>query len=192
MTYIKDVVIRAIEFAAQRHSGQTRKGNKKSPYINHPIKVVSLLLHFNENDADLLSAAALHDVIEDTARGDREIQQLEQIIERRFGKKVLDIIREVTDDKQLAFKERKQKQIQDTPRLSDGAKKIKIADKICNITDLKEDPPVGWSNERKNKYIEWAERVIEGARGVNRKLEAHFDIISREAYEMINSSDSSN
>lgn len=192
MTYIKDVVIRAIEFAAQRHSGQTRKGNKKSPYINHPIKVVSLLLHFNENDADLLSAAALHDVIEDTARGDREIQQLEQIIERRFGKKVLDIIREVTDDKQLAFKERKQKQIQDTPRLSDDAKKIKIADKICNITDLKEDPPVGWSNERKNKYIEWAERVIEGARGVNRKLEAHFDIISREAYEMINSSDSSN
>lgn len=192
MTYIKDVVIRAIEFAAQRHSGQTRKGNKKSPYINHPIKVVTLLLHFNENDADLLSAAALHDVIEDTARGDREIQQLEQIIERKFGKKVLDIIREVTDDKQLAFKERKQKQIQDTPRLSHEAKKIKIADKICNITDLKEDPPVGWSNERKNKYIEWAERVIEGARGVNRKLEAHFDIISREAYEMINSSDSSN
>ena len=192
MTYIKDVVIRAIEFAAQRHSGQTRKGNKKSPYINHPIKVVSLLLHFNENDADLLSAAALHDVIEDTARGDREVQQLEQIIERKFGKKVLDIIREVTDDKQLAFKERKQKQIQDTPRLSHEAKKIKIADKICNITDLKEDPPVGWSNERKNKYIEWAERVIEGARGVNRKLEAHFDIISREAYEMINSSDSSN
>jgi len=192
MTYIKDVVIRAIEFAAQRHSGQTRKGNTKSPYINHPIKVVSLLLDFNENDTDLLSAAALHDVIEDTARGDQEIQQLEETIEEKFGDKVLGIVQEVTDDKQLPFKKRKQKQIEDTPRLSHEAKKIKIADKICNITDLKEDPPVGWSNERKNKYIEWAEKVIEGARGVNRKLEAHFDIISREAYEMINSSDSSN
>ena len=191
MTYIKDVVIRAIEFAAQRHSGQTRKGNTKSPYINHPIKVVSLLLDFYENDSDLLSAAALHDVIEDTASGDREIRQIKQIIEEKFGNKVLGIVQEVTDNKQLPFKERKQKQIHDTPKLSHDAKKIKIADKICNIIDLKEDPPIGWSNERKNKYIEWAEKVIEGARGVNGKLEAYFDKISREAYELINSSDSS-
>ncbi len=189
MTYIKDVVIRAIEFAAQRHSGQTRKGNTKSPYINHPIKVVSLLIDFQENDSNLLSAAALHDVIEDTARGDREIQQLEKIIEEKFGNKVLSIIWEVTDDKQLPFKERKQKQIQDTPNLSHEAKKIKIADKICNLTDLKEDPPVGWSNERKNTYIEWAGKVIEGARGVNGELEAYFDKICREAHDMINSSD---
>ena len=191
MTYIKGLVVRAIEFAAQRHSGQTRKGNTKSPYINHPIKVVSLLVDYTEHDSDLLSAAALHDVIEDTARGDREIQRLEEIIKKKFGNKVLGIVWEVTDNKQLPFQERKQKQIQETPRLSLEAKKIKIADKICNIVDLKEDPPAGWSKERKNTYIEWAGKVIEGARGVNRELEAYFDKISREAYEMINSSDSS-
>lgn len=187
MIYVKDVVIRAIEFAALRHSGQTRKGNEKTPYINHPIKVVSLLLDFHENDSDLLSAAALHDVIEDTAREDREIRQLEKIIGQKFGNKVLNIIWEVTDNKQLPFQERKQKQIQDTPHLSQEAKKIKIADKICNITDLKEAPPVGWSRDRKNSYIEWSTKVIEGAKGVNKELEAYFAKISREAYKTINS-----
>jgi len=191
MIYVKDLVIRAIEFAALRHSGQTRKGNEKTPYINHPIKVVSLLLDFHEHDSDLLSAAALHDVIEDTAREDREIQQLEKIIGRKFGNKVLSIIWEVTDNKQLPFQERKQKQIQDTPHLSQEAKKIKIADKICNITDLKEAPPVGWSRERKKSYIEWATKVIEGAKGVNKELEAYFAKISRETYKTINSSNSS-
>lgn len=192
MTYIKDMVIRAIEFAALRHSGQTRKGNEKTPYINHPIKVVSLLLDFHEDDSDILSAAALHDVIEDTVREDRETQHLEKIIEQRFGNKVLSIIWEVTDNKQLSSQERKQKQIQNTPHLSPEAKKIKIADKICNITDLKEDPPVGWSTERKSSYIEWAAKVIEGARGVNREMEEHFDKISKEAYAVINSSGSKN
>lgn len=190
MTCIKEKVIRAIEFAAERHSGQTRKGNTNSPYINHPIKVVSLLTRFQEDDSDLLSAAALHDIIEDTAKGDEEIQWLQKIIEEKFGSKVLSIVQEVTDDKQLPYQERKQKQVEDTPYLSKEAKKIKIADKICNITDLKKDPPVGWSNKRKNTYIEWACKVIEGAKGVNKELEGYFEKISREAYEKINSSDS--
>lgn len=190
MRCIKESVIRAIEYAAERHSGQIRKGNTKSPYINHPIKVVSLLLRFHEDDSKLLSAAALHDVIEDTAKGEEETRKLEKIIEEQFGSKVLRIVQEVSDDKQLPFKERKKKQIEDTPYLSNEAKKIKIADKICNITDLKADPPVGWSKERKITYIEWAGKVIQGAGGVNKALEKYFNKISKEAYETINSSDS--
>ncbi|MCF8335361.1 MAG: HD domain-containing protein [Bacteroidales bacterium] len=190
MTSIKGTVIRAIEFAALRHSGQTRKGNTKSPYINHPIQVVSLLLRFQENDSDLLSAAALHDVIEDTAEGDEEVQKLQKTVEQHFGNKILSIVQEVSDNKQLPSHERKQKQIQNTPYISNEAKKIKLADKICNIKEIKEDPPVGWSKERKNAYIEWAEKVVRGAGGVNKKLEAYFEKISKEAYEKINSSDS--
>ncbi|MFP4619956.1 MAG: HD domain-containing protein [Bacteroidales bacterium] len=190
MTCIKETVIRAIEFAADRHSGQTRKGNTNSPYINHPIKVVSLLLRFHENDSDLLSAAALHDIIEDTAKGEEEIQKLKRILEENFGNSVLKIVQEVSDNKQLPFQERKQKQIEDAPYLSNAAKKIKIADKICNLTDLKEDPPVHWSKDRKNDYIKWAKKVIQGAGGVNKEMEAYFEKISREAYNTINSPDS--
>jgi guanosine-3',5'-bis(diphosphate) 3'-pyrophosphohydrolase len=190
MACIKGKVIRAIEFAAERHSGQTRKGNTNSPYINHPIKVVSLLLRFREEDSELLSAAALHDIIEDTAKGEQEIIELEAIIKKEFGSKVLSIVQEVSDDKQLPFYERKEKQIKDTTYLSNDAKKIKIADKICNITDIKKDPPVGWSKNRKNKYLEWAKKVIQGASGVNKELESYFEKISREAYNMINYSDS--
>lgn len=190
MACIKETVIRAIEFAAQRHKGQTRKGNSNSPYINHPIKVVSLLIRFHEYDSDLLSAAALHDIIEDTAKGNKAIIKLKMIIEEQFGSKILRIVQEVTDDKQLPFHERKHKQVKDAPNLSNEAKKIKLADKISNLQELKEDPPVGWSKERKKAYIEWAGRVIQGVRGVNKELEEHFDKTSKEAYETINSSDS--
>jgi guanosine-3',5'-bis(diphosphate) 3'-pyrophosphohydrolase len=185
MSLIHLKVILAIEFAANQHTGQRRKGSLGSPYINHPIKVVSLLLKYEEYNSDLLSAAALHDVVEDTAQGEEEKQRLIRSIEEVFGSKVLQIVREVTDDKNLPFHERKEKQIENTPSLSEEAKKIKIADKICNIQDIIEDPPTGWSKERKNTYLDWAGKVIEGAKGVNEQLENYFETIRREAYKKL-------
>ena len=61
------VVMKALEYAAGRHRKQFRKGEDMTPYINHPIGVASLLANVaGENDPVLLSAAILHDVIEDT------------------------------------------------------------------------------------------------------------------------------
>lgn len=176
-------VIEAIEFAAQRHLGQFRKGKGHSPYINHPIQVAALLVRFREHDAALLKAAVLHDVIEDTAKTKAEIQALNQTIEEKFGREVLEVIQEVSDDKQLPFRERKRLQVKNTPGLSREAKKIKIADKTCNISDMMKDPPTQWSAERKLEYLHWAEQVISGARGVNRALEEHFDQVRQQAYK---------
>ena len=178
-------VITALEFAAQRHKGQTRKGKNKSPYINHPISVMSTLSKFGEDSENLLAAAALHDVIEDTAKQKEEIARLSSIIEDRFGSIVLKIVLEVSDDKSLPYQERKHLQVINTPQLSDDAKKLKIADKTCNISDLMMDPPLGWSKERKIAYLEWAKQVIEGARGVNYKLEKHFDAMVQESYNKL-------
>jgi len=181
MSQVDAIVIRAIDFAAQRHSGQTRKGKKQSPYINHPIKVMNLLVAHQETGADLLMAAVLHDVIEDTAGTEPEIRELSGIIRENFGQRVLEIVQEVSDDKNLPFQERKRLQVINTPGISDEAKKIKIADKTCNLIDMMEDPPANWSNERKVQYAEWAARVIDGARGVNAGLEKAFDTIRRQA-----------
>lgn len=174
-------IFSAIDFAAQRHRGQKRKGKKNTPYINHPISVLTVLTQHKEFDENLLAAAALHDVIEDTTSSQEEILALSDIIVEKFGKQVLEIVIEVTDNKNLHYKERKRLQIINTPYLSINAKKIKIADKICNIQDLMDDPP-RWPLERKIAYLEWAMKVIEGTRGVNSNLEKYFDETIKKAY----------
>ncbi|MFW6390171.1 MAG: HD domain-containing protein [Halanaerobiales bacterium] len=174
-------IFSALNFAAQRHREQKRKGDKNTPYINHPISVVTVLTQHREFDDNLLAAAALHDVIEDTACTQEEILLVSDIIAEKFGKKVLKIVTEVTDNKNLHYKERKRLQVINTPYLGIDAKKIKIADKICNIQDLMDDPP-GWPNDRKIAYLEWAMKVIEGARGVNKSLEKYFDDTIKRAY----------
>jgi GTP diphosphokinase / guanosine-3',5'-bis(diphosphate) 3'-diphosphatase len=88
---------------------------------------------------------------------------------------------EVTDDKSLPKHERKLLQIEHSPHLSEGAKHVKLADKISNITDVTNNPPAGWPHERKVEYIDWAENVVAGLRGVNPDLEDFFDEIVRRA-----------
>lgn len=180
MKYIK--VIKAIEFAAESHANQKRKGKNQTPYINHPIKVVSMLAKYGESDPDLLAAAALHDVIEDTASGKAAMDTLANQIKNTFGEKVLGIVREVSDDKSLPYEERKRLQIVHTSTLSSSAKKIKIADKISNILDLMEDPPENWPKSRKISYVEWAKKVIEESRGVNSSLENYFDEVIKKTH----------
>ena len=61
--------------------------------------------------------------------------------------------------------------------MSDAAKLVKLADKICNLRDVADDPPANWSRERRVEYFEWAKRVIDGVRGVHAGLEAAFDAV---------------
>jgi guanosine-3',5'-bis(diphosphate) 3'-pyrophosphohydrolase len=102
-------------------------------------------------DFDVLIAAILHDTIEDTETTEEEITEL-------FGETVCGYVLEVTDDKSLPKDERKQLQIEHAPHLSTGAKLIKLGDKISNITDVMNNPPAGWSIERRLEYINWGEK----------------------------------
>jgi len=170
------LILKALEFAAGRHNGQFRKGKDKSPYINHPIRVAELLANDGgEKDPVLLTAAILHDVIEDTVETKTEKRELSEIIGRIFGEEVLSITLEVTDDKRLGKKERKRLQVENAPGLSVKAKKLKIADKTINVRDITDNPPVSWPRRRIRKYLDWSEKVVAGLRGVNRQLEDIFD-----------------
>ncbi|MDQ3750098.1 MAG: HD domain-containing protein [Acidobacteriota bacterium] len=175
-------LIQAINFAAKKHSTQKRKGADEQPYINHPLEVLNLLANVgNIEDYNVLIAAVLHDTIEDTETTKEEITE-------HFGANVCEMVIEVTDDKSLPKAERKQLQIEHAPHLSDGAKYIKLADKISNVRDVSENPPDGWSDKRRLEYIEWGEKVIDGLRGVNSNLEKHFDDLIGKAREMIEKS----
>jgi (p)ppGpp synthase/HD superfamily hydrolase len=159
----------AMAFAAEKHRSQTRKDAEGTPYINHPIKVALTLMEIGkETDPDLLVAAILHDTIEDTETRPDEIAE-------KFGSGVLDIVLEVTDDKSLPKEERKRLQVSNASKKSSKARKLKLADKICNVDDIINRPPNNWSVERKLQYLKWAEDVLMGLRGVNPSLESKLE-----------------
>lgn len=148
---------------------QRRKDVENSPYINHPIAVAHVLaVEAGIEDVEVLAGALLHDTIEDT---DTTIGELRKI----FGAAVAEFVGEVTDDKSLPKAERKHLQIEHSSGLSTGAKLIKLADKICNLRDVRCTPPPDWSLERRREYFDWARQVIDGLRGTHDRLEALFD-----------------
>lgn len=167
-----DTIAPAIQYAALKHAGQRRKGSRARPYIVHPIAVAQLLSMAGVNDRDILAAAVLHDTIEDTKTKYSDIAE-------RFGVAVAEYVQEVTDDKRLPADERKRLQIVHAPTLSHGAKLIKLADKADNLKDLIDDPPMGWSTERKIAYVDWSDKVVAAlelpAEGSAATLRARFD-----------------
>lgn len=168
------LVSEAYAFAAERHVQQRRKGDKEEPYINHLVEVAALVAAATEGkDPNLTAAAVLHDTLEDTQTRFEELEE-------RFNRDVADLVAEVTDDKSLPKKTRKDLQVANTPKKSSRAKIIKIADKISNLRSLLNSPPGNWSEERKKIYLDWARQVVEGARGVNAWLEDIFDDAARE------------
>lgn len=161
--------LQALSFAAEKHRHQRRKDSAKTPYINHPIMVANILLNEAEvDDEAVLIAALLHDTVEDTETRFEEI-------ERRFGRQVRDIVTEVTDDKSLPSEERKQRQIDHAPSLSDRARLVKLADKTANLRDVAIAPPDGWPVSRLEGYLDWGKAVIDNIRGSHAQLEALFD-----------------
>ena len=162
-------ILAALQFAAFKHRDQRRKDHAASPYINHPIALAKVLWHEGGvRQGQVICAALLHDTIEDT-------QTTADEIEAAFGVRIARIVLEVTDDKLLPKAERKRRQIEHAPHLSRAAKLVKLADKICNLRDVADSPPPTWSLRRRRQYFDWAKKVVDGLRGVNRKLERAFD-----------------
>ena len=136
-----ETIIRAAAFAAERHRNQRRKDADASPYINHPLALARVLaVEGGVTDAATLCAALLHDTIEDTDSTAAELAA-------EFGTEVAAIVEEVTDDKSLPKAERKRAQVEHAAHISDKAKRVKLADKISNLTDVANSPPADWSLE---------------------------------------------
>lgn len=121
---------RAIDFATQAHKGQQRK-NANIPYITHPIRVAERLASIQASD-ELICAAYLHDVVEDTP------YEMEDI-EHQFGTRVAELVAAHTEDKSKSWQERKQHTID---IIKDAEKEVKyliVADRLDNLLDLEKD-----------------------------------------------------
>ena len=163
------LIFKALEFAARKHRDQRRKDKLATPYINHPIEVAQLLINEGRvDDINVLVAALLHDTVEDTETTIAELQSI-------FGDEIAAIVAEVTDDKSRPKAERKNLQIENAAGCSEAAKLVKLADKTCNLRDMRVSPPAEWPQQRIREYFDWAGRVIDQLRGVNPVLEQLFD-----------------
>lgn len=176
-THIAEVrLLEAVDFSADKHRFQRRKDEHATPFINHPIKVAYRLTAAGESDVTMLMAALLHDTIEDTETTAEELSM-------KFGQEVADIVLELTNEDHLSREEQQRQQLLRARDRSERARKIKLADKVCNVFDILHHPPQGWSKTQKMDYIRHAGQLVDLIRGTQPVLEQAFDELYRQASE---------
>ncbi|HUY05453.1 MAG TPA: HD domain-containing protein [Candidatus Paceibacterota bacterium] len=119
---------KAIQFAARKHHGQFRIASAEDgplPYITHLFSVALLVAEGGASD-DVITAALLHDTLEDTETNREEIVEA-------FNEHVALLVEAVSEDKELPWKERKETYLASMEHVSDEALLIAIADKVDNV-----------------------------------------------------------
>lgn len=128
------MVEKALAFATKAHEGQFRKGTTR-PYIVHPIEVGKIVASMTQ-DEEIISAAILHDTIEDCEGVTAEILQQE------FSPRVAELVMQESEDKSKTWRERKEATIKHLASASREMQMIGLADKLSNIRDINRDYPV--------------------------------------------------
>lgn len=111
---------KALAFAAEAHRNQRRKGASQEPYVNHLIEVLDLVASVEDGDVDVLIAALLHDVLEDTRTGYDELVAT-------FGERVARIVQENSDDMTLPKPERQRARLAGISKKSREARLLAYA-----------------------------------------------------------------
>jgi (p)ppGpp synthase/HD superfamily hydrolase len=120
----------ALEQARSDHEGQTRNGSGGMPYIEHP-KAVAALLDEQGYGEEVLAAALLHDVVEDSETTLDELRE-------KFGEKVAGIVGALTDDESIEeYRQRKAEHRERVAAAVPDAHAIYAADKLTNTRTLR-------------------------------------------------------
>ena len=153
-----ELIERAYLVAKEGHAGQTRASGE--PYINHPLNVAAILAELQLDDTTI-TAALLHDVVEDTLFTLDEIEDM-------FGSEIALLIDGVTKIGQIYFKTKEQQQIEAYRKLIIATAKdlrvilIKLADRLHNMRTLKfmrEDKRKRIAQETMELYAPLANRL---------------------------------
>ena len=117
-------------FAIKAHKGQIRKSDKEKPMIIHPINVANILSEYGYDD-NVVAAAYLHDVIEDT-------KYTKEDLLKEFNEDIVSLVLGATEeDKSLSWEERKTITIDKVKDLDLRHKVVVCADKISNLDDMR-------------------------------------------------------
>ena len=152
----------AWNFAKEAHKGQIRKFINKPYFGAHVVKVNGIVKQYT-TDEDILCAALLHDVIEDCFE-DPEVGY--HVIEEKFGKRVADIVMELTSSKEDIddnYNSKADYLIVKMIHMSDDALVIKLADRLQNISDA-----FTASERFRNKYFQETVQIMDELKGHRR------------------------
>jgi (p)ppGpp synthase/HD superfamily hydrolase len=128
---MSQLIEKAIQFAAVKHAGQTRKSTD-IPYISHPFAVAMMLKEEKQRD-EVVAAGLLHDTLEDTDATEQELREL-------FGEEVLALVLSASEpDKPLPWEARKQHTIDVLPTRSKEELILIVADKLHNLRSIQQD-----------------------------------------------------
>ena len=137
MEYLSSLLCQATRLAAHAHDGAYRKGGKM-PYLLHVMETAEIVGTMTE-DEDVLAAAVLHDVLEDTSVTEEELRET-------VGGHVTELVLAVSENKrreqpaEATWRLRKQESVEKLlkePRLE--VKMIALGDKLSNIRALQRD-----------------------------------------------------
>jgi guanosine-3',5'-bis(diphosphate) 3'-pyrophosphohydrolase len=121
----------ALEKARSAHAGQIRNGSGGMPYVEHPIAVAARLDEHGYGE-EMLAAALLHDVVEDSETSLDEIRE-------EFGEGVAGMVGALTDDEALdSYRERKAEHRERVAAAAGEALAIYGSDKLTNVKALRE------------------------------------------------------
>lgn len=129
MVLPEQLLEQAVALAVKCHAGQSRKHTvrgRRLPYIVHPVMVMRTVWGWGAGDPALLSAAVLHDVLEDS-------QVTYKQLAKDFGEEVAGIVKEVTHDRKADGD--KAEYLRRFATASVPALVVKLADRYCNPTD---------------------------------------------------------
>ncbi|HEY3780467.1 MAG TPA: HD domain-containing protein [Fimbriimonadaceae bacterium] len=128
---------KAIKLAVKAHKKQDLDDAHPLPYVTHPLDVLNLLRYDAEVlDEEILCAAVLHDLLEETDVTEKEIA-------KDFGEEVLSLVKQMTrkesppevmdlpEDKRWQI--RNDEMMDEIDHMSEAAKKIKLADRCSNL-----------------------------------------------------------
>ena len=142
------MIDKAIKFAASAHEGMKRKGFGQ-PYIFHPLEVLSLASLLTD-DEDVLTAAVLHDTVEDAGIKIEDIRS-------EFNDRVANLVGYETENKRGnvnkadTWLDRKKEAIECLQSCEDiGAKIVALCDKVSNLRSfhllILRDGEAAWDN----------------------------------------------
>ena len=124
------LVAGALAKASEAHAGQVRNGSGGMPYIEHPQAVATLLAEHGYGD-EVLAAALLHDVVEDSETTVEELHE-------SFGEPVAGLVAALSDDESIADYRARKDEHRARVRDADGdAFAIYGADKLTNVRTLR-------------------------------------------------------
>jgi GTP pyrophosphokinase len=177
----REMVRKAYERAAKAHTGQRRLSGED--YVNHPMEVAAILADL-ELDAETISAALLHDTVEDTALTAEEV-------EREFGPEVARLVEGVTKLGRISLRSDQQQQAENIRKMMVAMAEdlrvvlIKLADRLHNMRTLEPLPDVKRrkiSRETLDIYAPLAHRL--GIGQIKWELEdLAFQYLEPEAYD---------